>query len=98
MTGCQTAAYMTNDCGSNAAYCKVDVDDLMDEYVYNLSGGDWSLLSVVPAKEETVDMEVWAQEFDDDNRNAMAQTMADGELYVAHFEGEDGKVLKVLVW
>lgn len=97
MMGCQTAAYIANDNG-NESYSVVNVDDLIDEDGVNIQSENWNMTSCEEATQKNVDMEIWAQEFDDNNKMALVNTMEAGELYVASFENENGCLIKLLVW
>lgn len=98
MCGCQTAIFTHDQSGANAAYSVVEVYDLLDEDMQDLSSDDYELDGFYPADENTVDVDVWGQEFSDGCRNALRDSQRDGNLFVARFVSDGHGIVEVLVW
>lgn len=99
MNGCYTAAYTTDEQGCNSAYSAYNVDWLLDEDNDEcLLHDDWYMTGFEEATLENVDLDEWAQEFDSKTVETYKAQMADGDLFVAHFENDNLGSISILIW
>lgn len=96
MGGCTTPAYITDAQGINGAYCACYTEEFFNGDKYNyLSGEDWQFKGTERADTEEVDLDIWCQEFDNKEAvDALRETMGNGNLYIAHFEKENGEEME----
>lgn len=96
MMGCNTPVYTTDAQGNNASYNATSVDDILErEFV---PGNDWTLNGYRQADASEINIEQWAQEMPQDCVRALAQTMADGMLYIASFHSDSLGDMEVMIW
>lgn len=96
MMGCMTPVYSADTQGYNASYNAVVVDDMLEREF--APGNDWNLTGYRQADASEIDIEVWAQELPQNAVKAMAQTMADGDLYIASFRSDSLGYMEVMIW
>lgn len=99
MSGCLTPVRSTDAQGYNENYGATPVDSFFDE-----DGGDylpdfrWLLTDFKVATPEYVNIDEWAQEFDDNAKSSLAKSLEDGTLYVASFWNDHEGELDILIW
>ena len=99
MSGCLTPVRSTDAQGYNENYGATPVDSFFDE-----DGGDylpdyrWLLTGFKVATPESVNIDEWAQEFDDNAKSSLAKSLEDGTLYVASFWNDHEGELDILIW
>lgn len=99
MSGCYTAVRSTDAQGYNENYGATPVDSFFDEDSSDyLPDDNWTLTGFRIATPDCVDMDVWAQEFDENNKSALATSMQEGNLYVASFWNETRGGNDILIW
>ena len=99
MSGCLTAVRSTDAQAQNVNYGATPVDSFFDEDSSDyLPDDNWTLTGFRIATPDCVDMDVWAQEFDENNKSALATSMKEGNLYVASFWNEVRGGNDILIW
>lgn len=99
MNGCYTAVYTADNQGYNSAYSAYNVDWLLDEdNAECLMHDDWYMTGFEKATPENVDIDEWAQEFDRKTIDTFKAQLADGDLFVAHYENDDLGSISILIW
>ena len=96
MMGCNTPVYTTDAQGNNASYNATSVDDMLEREF--APGNDWTLTGYRQADASEIDIEQWAQEMPQNAVDALAQTMADGDLYIASFHSDSLGYMEVMIW
>lgn len=92
--GSQVAVRSTDAQGYNESHDAFEIDDVLDA----IEEGGYEFLGCQPVTPEDINIEEWAQDFDEDIRESLRQSLADGELYVASFRTEERGQLDLLVW
>lgn len=73
---------------------KESVLNWLESYIY-LSGEDWQFKGTERTDTEEEDLDIWCQEFDNKEAvDALRETMGNGNLYIAHFEKENGEEME----
>lgn len=99
MSGCYTAVRSADVQGNNENYGSTPVDSFFDEEgIDYLPDDNWTLTSFCIATSDYVDIEVWAQEFNENDKSAFEKSMKDGSLYVASFWHDVNGVIDILIW
>ena len=99
MSGCLTPVRSTDAQGYNENYGATPVDSFFDE-----DGGEylpddsWLLTDFCAATPESVDLDVWAQEFDDRTKSSLEKSLEDGSLYVASLWNDYKGANDILIW
>ena len=105
MSGCYTCCYSCDEQGFNGAYSSAYVDDLFEEEIlvdshnpWCILDEEWELRNFEPVTNEDIDIEVWAQEFDDETIENLRKAIDDGGFYIATFHNEEWGTQRILVW
>ncbi len=96
MFGCLTPCRTADKTGAGIAnenFSAIRIDDLMQDNFAYLDRYDFT--GCEPAHD--IDMEEWAQEFDEPNQQALAASYANGDIHIAHFE-TDSELMDVMIW
>lgn len=99
MSGCLTPVRSTDAQGNNENYGATPVDSFFDE-----DGGEylpddsWLLTDFCDATPESVNLDIWAQEFDDMTKSSLEKSLEDGSLYVASFWNDYKGGNDILIW
>ena len=105
MWGCYTCVYSCDEQGYNSAYSACPVELLFAEE--DTAGGHnpdclydegWTLGSYEHITNEDIDIDEWAQEFDDDTIEQLRRDIDDGIFYKAVFYNDDWGTQEILVW
>ena len=65
---------------------------------YYLPDESWTLTDFRIATPDLVDIDVWAQDFNEYNKSAFETNMKEGSLYVASFWNEANGGNDILIW
>lgn len=99
MYGCNTPVYVCDPNGANGSYTNMLVDDLLcEEYDCFIPSDNWQLLEVKSASVENTDIEIWAQEFSQNEIDALRNTLRDGKLSIARFFSEKKGYMDIMIW
>ena len=105
MSGCYTCCYSCDEQGFNGTYSSAYVDDLFEEEIladshnpWCLLDEEWELRNFEPVTNEDIDIEVWAQEFDNETIENLRKAIDDGGFYIATFHNEEWGTQRILVW
>lgn len=99
MSGCLTPVRSTDAQGYNENYGATPVDSFFDEDSGDYLPDDgWILTDFCAATPESVDLDVWAQEFDNRAKSSLEKSLEDGSLYVASFWNDHEGELDILIW
>lgn len=99
MLGCYTAVRSKDSQGYNENYGATPVDSFFDEDCCDyLPSENWSLTEYCSATPESVDLDTWAQEFSEENKECFYKDMKKGYLYIASFHNEKEGSLDILIW
>lgn len=104
LRGCYACVYSCDEQGYNGMYNSTPVDDLLDEEIegqynmYCLQDDDWVLDSFTPITNEDIDIEIWAQEFDEETINRIKSQIDEGLYHMAVFSSDYYGTQKILVW
>ena len=99
MSGCLTPVRSTDAQGYNENYGATPVDSFFDE-----DGGEylpddgWLLTGFKAATPESVNIDIWAQEFDDRTKSSLEKSLEDGSLYVASLWNDYKGANDILIW
>lgn len=93
--GSYTPAYVCDKNGYNGSYEMMNVDELISGGEYCTPLAQMNFLSY--KKAECEDIEVWAQEADDEERESLKETMKEGKLYIASFSDERAS-MDIMFW
>ncbi len=92
--GSQVAVRSTDAQGYNESHDGMEIDDVLDA----IEEGGYEFLGCQPVTSEDIDIEEWAQDFDEEIRESLRESLADGELYVASFWSDERGQKDLLVW
>lgn len=92
--GSQVAVRTTDTQGYNESHDVIEIDDVLDA----IEEGGYEFLGCQPVTPADIDIEEWAQDFDEENRESLRESLADGELYVATFSSDECGQTDLLVW
>lgn len=105
MSGCYTCCYSCDEQGFNGAYSSAYVDDFFEEEIlvdshnpWCLLDEEWELRNFEPVTNKDIDIEVWAQEFDDETIDNLRKDIDDGGFCIATFHNEEWGTQSLLVW
>ena len=105
MSGCYTCSYSCDEQYFNGAFSSQYVDDLFkkkngagDHNVWCLLDEDWELRNFEPVTNEDIEIDVWAQEFDNDTIEYMRKGIDAGGYYIATFYNDCWGTQSILIW
>lgn len=105
MSGCYTCCYSCDEQGFNGAYSSAYVDDLFEEEIladshnpWCLLDEDWELRNFEPVTNEDIEIDIWAQEFDEDTIENLRRDIDYGGYYIATFCSDYYGTQSLLVW
>lgn len=99
MRDCYTAVRSIDAQGYNENFGAQPVDSFFDEdSSYYLPDESWTLTDFRIATPDLVDIDVWAQDFNEYNKSAFETNMKEGSLYVASFWNEANGGNDILIW
>lgn len=105
MSGCYTCCYSCDEQGFNGAFSSQYVDDLFkeengvdDHNVWRLLDEDWELCNFEPVTNEDIEIDIWAQEFDEDTIEHLRRDIDYGGYYIATFCSDYYGTQSLLVW
>ncbi len=99
MFGSWTCMLSADKNGNNSNYGTCEANCFLDEdSECCILSENWQLTKVVEAKEENCDLDVWAQEFDEETRRSLKNDLEDRELYIASFKNEDKGTMDIIIW
>lgn len=99
MLGCVTPTRVTDNNGANECFCKMPVEDFIDEDLqYCLLNDNWKLVGVRPINPMDIDMDEWAQEFDARCVQDLKKSLQDGYLSIASFQHEVYGEMDIIIW
>lgn len=92
--GSSVAVRSTDQQGYNESYGSAEIDailNLIDDCGYEFTG-------VVPVTADDIDIDVWAQDFNDEIKDNLSNDLNSGNLYVARFSSDECGEMELLVW
>lgn len=95
MHGNDTCVYTADAQGYNGEYHRVYVDDLLDRA--ELHDDSWELSGFSKLQVDDIDVDIFCQEFDEEEIEAVKEGIKNGEYYLATFTNEEIGTYEVLV-
>ena len=92
--GSQVAVRSIDNQGNNESHNAMEIDDVLDA----IEESGYEFIDCQPVTPEDINIEEWAQDFDEDIRESLRESLADGELYVAYFSSDERGQMDLLVW
>lgn len=99
LRGCWVPVRETDVNGANENYSMYEVNLFFDEDMnYCLESDEWEFCGERKADAENTDIEIWAQEAEDGNIEALRRTVETGHMYIATFRHESEGCMEVMYW
>ena len=105
MSGCYTCSWSCDEQGFNGWFDAQYVDDLFEEEnqvedhnVWCILDDGWELCEFEPVTNEDIEIDVWAQEFDNDTIEYMRKGIDAGGYYIATFCNDCWGTQSILIW
>lgn len=98
MFGCTTPAYTTDNNNNNSSYTAYPIDALIDEDSDEcLARDEWQMIDFEKAPAD-LDIDMWAQEFSENQIQGFRDNLKNGNLYIASFWNDELGQIKLILW